>query len=111
VAIPAAQAGSVYTPYASRAPPPGALMARPVRGAAGYRYPASSMLIDPMEMCPGCHHAESEDHRCVAGGRYAGAVVRFESSIRSGPSAGFEEVGAVGGAPVGAIGCPESSRR
>jgi len=35
--------------------------------------------------------------------------VHLESSIHSGLSARFDEVGAIGGAPIGAVGRPESN--
>jgi len=111
MAIPAAQAELVYTPYTGlRAPLSGAYLACSVCGAADYWYPASSMLIDPVEVCPemwaghGGQHASSADHRYIAGENgYAGASMHFESSVHSSPGIGFEEVGAVGGAAIGAI--------
>jgi len=117
VAIPA---GLVYsrqhTPYTGlQAPPPGAYMVHPVRETAGYWYPTSSTLIDPMEVCPeawvghGGQRANNGECRYVAGGNgYADAGAHFESSVCSGPSAGFEELGVASGAPVGVVGRPES---
>jgi len=67
VAINAAEAGSVYTPYAGRASLPGAYMACPVQGAAEYQYPTNSMLIDLTEVRPeawaghGSQRADSRD--------------------------------------------------
>jgi len=75
------------------------------------------MLIDPMELHPeawagGGQHANSGDRRYEARGvGYHGAGTHFESSVCSGLGAGFKEVGAVGGAPVGAVGRLESDGR
>jgi len=52
VAIPVAQAGSVYTPHTGQAPPSGPPMTHLARGAADFQHPTSTMLINPMEVCP-----------------------------------------------------------
>ena len=84
-------------PYTSQALPLGVPMARPERGAAEYRHPASSALINPMEVRPELL-ASGDCRYKTKGNGYAGAGVRFESSVHNNLNAGFEEVGAIGGA-------------
>jgi len=74
----AAEARLMYTSYAGfRALSPAAFTALPVRGAPGYRYPVSSMLVDPKE---------------VRANGYPSAGMCFESSVCRGHSAGLTEI-------------------
>jgi len=92
-AMSAAQAGLVYTSYTSlQTPTSGTYAIRPMYRAAEQQYQTDLMLINPME---------------IRANGYSGAGTCGESSVRSSLSTGYEEVGAVGGVPIKAVGYPE----